>query len=222
LCRAAHERVAQVVEPALDLLHLDLVVGEGRLGDGIPVDEALAAIDQPVAEEPKERLAHGPSADIVHREALPVPIARAAHLLELVGDRGLVLILPRLHACNELRAWDVGPSLAFFFEDALLDNRLRGDARMVCSGHPECLEPHHPVGPGEDILECVIEGVPQVKPGRDIGGRDEQGVGPRLARVHPGGIGVEHARGVPARPDARLMVGRAVFGREGGRSGGGS
>ncbi len=104
--------VFQVPEVAVDLAHLDLVVGQGGLGGGVPIHEAFAAVDQPVFEQPEERLAHGFGADVVHGEPLAVPVARAAHGLELVGDALLVFILPRLDLFDERLA----AGLTFGFE----------------------------------------------------------------------------------------------------------
>ena len=50
-------------ELALDLLVVDLVVGDGGAQVGVPVDQPLAAVDLVVLEEPEERLADGPGAD---------------------------------------------------------------------------------------------------------------------------------------------------------------
>ena len=48
----------------VDLFHLDLVVGEGGSGGRIPVDEALAAIDEAVAEQLVRTRAARPSTHI--------------------------------------------------------------------------------------------------------------------------------------------------------------
>jgi len=42
---------------------------------------------------------------------LPIPVARAAHFLELVGDRGLVLVLKRLDLRDELLARKISAAL---------------------------------------------------------------------------------------------------------------
>ena len=70
----------------VDLLHLHFIVRERGLRRRVPVHQPLAAVDQAVLEELEERLAHGARARLVHRERLAVPVARAAHRLELVGD----------------------------------------------------------------------------------------------------------------------------------------
>ena len=216
MARAIRKRIAQVPEVPVDLLHLDLVVGERRLRDGVPVHEALAAVDEAVAEERAERVAHGRRAGLVHREARAVEVARAAHRLELPEDRGLVLVLPLLHLLDEPFAREVGALLPLE-KEALLDDRLRGDARVVGAGHPQRVRALHAVVAREEVLQRVVEGVAEVERGRDIRRRDEDRV--RLAGRR--GLGMEAARGVPTRAhDAfglRRHIGLRKFG--GGRDG---
>ena len=124
------EWVAQVGEDALDFFALDLVVGQGGLGDGVPVDEAFAAVDEAITEEAEECLADSPGADLVHREPLAVPVAAATHGLELARDLGLVLVLEGLDLGDELLTREVGAFLALVGEDAFFDDGLGGDARI--------------------------------------------------------------------------------------------
>ncbi len=214
-----HEGIAEVVERAVDLFVLDLVVGEGGLGDGVPVDEALASVDQAVFEEAVEGLADRPRADFVHGEALAVPVAGAAHLLELVDDAGLELVLPALHLLDELVASGLAGGLHLLvvgerrlagFLELAVDDGLGGDAGVVGAGHPEGLEALHAVGAGQHILQRVVEGVPEVEGGGDIGRGDEDAVGGLLAGEDAGGVGAEGARLDPALPDAGLVLGGGV------------
>ena len=56
---------------------------------------------------------------------------------------------------------------------ALLDDVLGGDARVVRSRKPEDAESLHPPGAAENILERVVEGMPHVKGPRDVGRGDD-------------------------------------------------
>ena len=167
------ERVFQVPEEALDRLVLDFVVGEDGLRGRVPVDEALAAIDQAVLEELEERRPDRLGADVVHRESGPLPVARAAHRLELAEDRRFVFVLPGLDASDEFLALEVRAAFAFLGEDAFLDHRLRGDAGVVRAGHPERLVLLHPAKTDQDILERVVQGVAQVQRRRHVRRRDD-------------------------------------------------
>ena len=48
------DRIGDVIELALDLLHHDLEVGDGGLQPGRPVDQVFAAVDQPFVVESHE------------------------------------------------------------------------------------------------------------------------------------------------------------------------
>ncbi len=205
------QRVAEVVEVPVNLLHLDLVVRERGLRDRVPVDQALAAMDQPVLEKLEERLPYRPGADVVHREALAFPITRAPHRLQLVGDAGFELVLELLDELDELLASVPAreffllvlsdPVLALLLE-AFVDHGLGRDPRVIGAGHPEGLVPLHAVGADKDVLEGVVERVPEMEGGGDIGRGDEDGIGGGLAVKDALGIGAESARIDPFLPDA--------------------
>ena len=54
------------------------------------------------------------------------------------------------------------PSLFLFFKQPPLDHRLRGNACMIGARHPERVVPLHPLEADHDVLERVIERMPQV------------------------------------------------------------
>ena len=91
---AVREGVADVVEVAVDLLVLDLEVGQRRVAAGAPVDDVVAAVDQPLVVELDEDLAHRAREPLVHGEALALPVAGGAQALELVDDGAAVLLAP--------------------------------------------------------------------------------------------------------------------------------
>ena len=168
---------------ALNFTHFNFVIRQGGERDGIPVHQPFAAVDQSILEEAEERLADGGGAHFIHREAGAVPIAGAAHRLELFDDRGFVLVLPLLHGGDELFPAKGHPFLALL-QEAFFHDGLGGDAGMIRPGHPQRVATAHPVIANQTILERVVQGVPQVQRGRDIRrGNDDAvrlGVAPRL------------------------------------------
>src|SRR5262249_39063709 len=70
--------VGDVVELPLHRPHLDLEVGDRGLENRRPVDQVLAAGDEPLGVEADERLADRPRETLVHREALAGPVAGGA------------------------------------------------------------------------------------------------------------------------------------------------
>ena len=91
---AVRAGVADMPQMAGLLLVLHLRVGQGGLTLGAPVDNAVAAIDQPFFVQAHEHLAHGLIAALVHSEALPAPVAAGAQTALLAVDPSAVFLFP--------------------------------------------------------------------------------------------------------------------------------
>ena len=199
--------IVEVPEVARHGLVKDLVVADGRLQHGVPVHQPLAAIDQPVAEHLEERMPHRPGALRIEREAGPLPIAGAAHFLELAEDPLFVVVLPLPDAGHEPLAAQLVPAELFLLQQAAFDHGLRGDARVVGARHPQGLEALHPFLADEDVLQRVVQGVAQVQGAGDVGRRDDDRVGLlRLVR-----LAMEEAFGFPEGVPALLRGGGIVL-----------
>ena len=180
---------------AVDLDVLDLEVGNRGLEMRIPVDQPLAAIDQPlvvhVDKDLDDRvveiafLARRGSGRAGHGEGVARPVAGGAKALELVDDgiAGLTLPFPDLGQKGlapqlAARGLPVSRQLAF-------DNHLGGDAGVILARLPQRVKPAHPVPADQDILQRVVEGMPHVQAAGDVGRRDHDaiGLGPRRIRA---------------------------------------
>ena len=137
----------------------DFVVGQHGLGDRVPVDQSFAAVDQAVFEKIEEIGPHGLGARFVHGKAGAVPIAGAAHALELAEDAGFVFVLPGLDVADEFFAGKVGAAFALLGQKAFFHHGLGGDAGVVGARHPEGVEALHPPHANQDVLKRVVEGV---------------------------------------------------------------
>ena len=182
----ASQGIFEVPKMPLLLDHIDLLIGEGGLGGGVPIDHALAAIDQGFIVKLDEHFLNAERVLRVHGETLAGPIAGSAQHLELLDDDAAVLLLPLPHFLQELLAAEV---VAGFheaeFAQILLDNGLRGNAGVVRAGQPQHFAPLHAGQAGQDVLDGVVEDVPQGEHAGDVGGRNDNGVG-RLARQRIG------------------------------------
>ena len=185
----------------------DLVVADGRLQHGVPVHQPLAAIDELVAEHLEERVPHRPSALRIEREAGPLPIAGAAHFLELAEDPLFVVVFPLPDAGDEPFAAKLVPAELLLLQQAAFDHGLRGDARMIGARHPEGFETLHPFLADEDVLQGVVQGVAQVQGAGDVGRRDDDRVG-LLGRVR---LAMEEALGFPVGVPTVLGGGGVVL-----------
>ena len=205
------QRVPQVVELPVYLAVLDLVVRQRGLRHRVPVHQTLAAIDEPVLEQPKERLAHRPRAHLVHRETPTVPVRRRPHPLELLGDRRLVLVLERLHPGHERLAPVLVSALPLLLQQPLLHTRLGRDPRVVRPRQPQRLEPHHPVRPHQHVLQCAVERMSDMKPVRDVGRRHQDAIRPGPTAQHTRRVRRERPGTLPQRPDPSLVLRRCVL-----------
>ena len=164
---AIRQRIAQVPHVARNFDVLDLEVGDRRLEAGMPVDQPLIAIDQTLVVEVDEHLGDRAHHLVVgraicaEREPLAAPVGRGAEALQLVDDRA------------ELFAPHVATARQLPFHQLPLDDHLRGNAGMVRAGLPQHIAAAHAVEAGQDVLDRVVERVPDVQISRHVGRRDD-------------------------------------------------
>ena len=207
LAGCVDDRIGERPERSVDLLLVDLVVGDGGSEEGIPIHQPLPAVDQPVAKHAKERPPDCPRADRVQREPRPPPIARGTDPGQLREDPLLVGVLPVPNAVDQLLAANVVPGQTLLFEHSPFDDRLRRDAGVVGAGHPQRFPPLLTPQSGQQVLERAVESVTEMQSTRDVRKRNDDRV-----RVAPGPrIGVEDAPLPPGLEPLRLHVGRGVL-----------
>ena len=146
---------------------------------GVPVYEALAAVDVAVLEHAEEGFAHGLRTHVVERETGPFPVAGGAHFSKLAEDAGLVLVFPLPDALHEFVAAEVVASLLFLGEDELFHHGLRADAGVIGAGHPQGVVALHAPPADEHVLQRVVECVAHMKGAGHVRRRDDDRV--RLA-----------------------------------------
>ena len=203
---AGLELVVDVEERVGDLAILDLEVGDRRARARVPVDHVVVAVDVALLVEGDEDLGDGRDVAVVHREALLVVVRGGAQALELLDDRGAVLLAPPPHALVERLAADLLAARPLGLE-RLLDLGLRRDPGVVGAEDPLGAVTAHAVKADQGVLDGPVERVAHVQRARDVGRRDGDRVvlGRRAL-----GLGMEQPRLHPAREDARLGVGGLV------------
>ncbi len=139
------DRITHVPEVALHFFIDDLVIGYRGLELAVPVDQAVSAVDQAVPEQAEKSLPDSSGTYRIHGKAGPLPVAGAAHLLELLDDPLLIFVFPGPDFFHQGLAADIMPGFAFQLEKTLFHNRLGGDPGVICSRHPERVVPHHAV-----------------------------------------------------------------------------
>jgi hypothetical protein len=199
-------------DPPQAALHgavLHLVVGQRGAVEGAPVHHVLTAVDEALLVEAGEDLEHRVRQSLVHGEPLAAPIEGRAEPAKLLVDDGEVLLLHLPDPIDELLAAQFVAVRALGVEHAL-DHALGRDAGVVGAGLPQRVVALHPPPAGEDVLERVVQHVPQGQDAGHVGRRDDDGV--RLALgVH---VGLEVAAFFPRGVPSLFHGGRVVAGRE--------
>ena len=86
LAAAIGERIPDMPETAVFLDRQDLEIGQRGLQHRVPVDQALAAVDQALFVQPHECFLHRPRHAGIHRETVAAPVHRSAEPAQLARD----------------------------------------------------------------------------------------------------------------------------------------
>ncbi|MDQ1094644.1 hypothetical protein QE400_004057 [Xanthomonas sacchari] len=193
----------------LDVLHFQ--VGDRGLQHRVPVDQALAAVDQALLVPAHERLDYRRRRLRVHGEGAARPVGRgaeAAHL-PLDGVAGMLLPLPDLGDEAVAAQRIAGLALAFQGQVAR-HHHLGGDAGMVAADLPQRVEAAHAVVAHQRIHQRLLEGVAHVQRAGHVRRRQQH----RVRRALPGRREVTGR--FPLRVQARFEGLGIVAGGEGG------
>ena len=167
--------IEQMPEVAVLFLILDLSIRDGGVAVRTPVDHPVAAVDQLLVVQTDEHFLDGVGAALIHGEALTLPVAARAELLQLADDTVAVLGLPIPCTLEEAVAADhlLGQALG---AHGLHDLGLGGDGRMVRAGDPQGGVALHPLGADQDILHGVIQCMAHVQLAGDVRRRHHDGI----------------------------------------------
>ena len=197
-----HDGIAEVPQMALHFGRHDFKVGDRRLQHGVPIDEPLGLVEQPLAVELHEDLDHRAREPFVEREALARPVAGGPQPLELFDDNSARFRLPFPDALQKLLAAHFAAAALLALRQLTLDHHLRRDARVVGAGLPQYVLALHARVTREDVLQRIVERVAHVQRARDIGRRNDDGIGRSVSPLGP--AGAKRARGLPLLADAPL------------------
>ncbi len=174
LTRAVGQRVGDVPQKAVFLLALDFQVAHGGLQLRVPVDQALAAVDQALFVQPHKGFGDHLGQLLVHGEVLAAPVHRGAHAAHLPGDGVARLLFPVPHAGDEIFTAQRVPALALLLQLAL-HHDLRGDAGVVGARHPQRVVALHAVVARQAVHDGLVERVAHVQRAGHVGRRQLDG-----------------------------------------------
>ncbi len=162
LVLGADNGIANLVDLARRVLVHHFEIGDRGDAARAPVDDVLAAIDQPFFIEANEGFANRARHALVHGEVLARPVDRGAQPLHLVEDDAAVMLLPVPHARDESLAADVAAVLALGGELAL-HHHLRGDAGVVGARQPQRRQAAHAIPADDDVDLRLLQHVAHVE-----------------------------------------------------------
>ncbi len=207
---AVAQRVADRPQEAVFLFVDDFQVGDRGLQHRVPVDQALATVDQAVFVQAHERLDHRVGGHRVHGEHAARPVARRADAAHLALDDVAGLLLPLPHLGDETLAAERVARLALAFGgEVARDDHFRGDARVVGAHLPQRVEAAHAVVAHQRVHQRVLERMAHVQRAGDVRRRQQDRV--RLALA----AGLEHAAALPLFVQAGFELLGVVGGGEG-------
>ena len=189
---AVGERIARVRQRVVDVLVVDLEVGDDARAAGAPVDDARPAVEVALVGEVDEEAHHRARVGVVEREAVAAVVERRAHRAQLPHDLAAVIAQELPALLHEALAPEVAVVDPLVGEEANHD-ALQRDRRVVVARLPESVEVAHAVPADERVLARGVQGVTHVQPAGDV--RRRQADHERLARVV--GLGVVEALGLP-------------------------
>jgi hypothetical protein len=204
---AVGERVAREDELVVRLDAVELEIGERRRVERAPVDDPVVAVEPPALPQVDEMAHHRPLVALVHGHPLAAVVHGGAHTPELRHDRPPVAAEPVPDDLHERLATHVLPRRAFPLE-GLLDDGLRGDARVVVARLEEAVVALHPLPANQRVGQRQPHRVPHVQLTRHVGRR----VRVDIRRPVVVGLGAVEALLLPVPLPALLDALRVVAG----------
>ena len=195
--RTVSARIADFPEMARRLFAFDFKVGDRALKLRVPVDEALAAIDEAFFIEAHKGFNHDLRELRIHREVETVPVDAVAHAAHLLENRAAREFLPLPDLRDEVLALHFAALEALLFELTLNDD-LRGDAGMVRAREPHRVVARHAVVARERIHHRLVEGMAHVQNAGDVGRGKLNGEGGLLGIKAGAEVAALFPNGIPA------------------------
>ena len=147
----------------------NFVVSQSRMAAGAPVDNVFSFINKSFIIKPDKNLADGFGEILVHGEAFPRPVDRRTKMADLFEDFSAVFLFPSPDFFKKFFTPQIVTGNAFFQQFSLHDV-LGGNACMVSAYDPKNLFTLLACMTGEDILQCLVESMPDMQCSRDVRG----------------------------------------------------
>ena len=195
--------VTEADQLALDVLVVDLDVGDGGLQHRRPVDHPVGLVDHALVEQGLEDRLDGAGQALVQGEAFAGPVHGVANGAHLLLDQAAVFVLPLPDALDELLAAVIKAVLRFALLQVGFHAGLSGDTCVVGARQPQDLVALHTAAAGHRVDQGVIQRVAHVQPACDVRRRQDDGE----RRLIACRIGLKVAGRNPALIELRFHIG---------------
>ena len=172
---ALGQRVAKTPQAPRFFFRDHFQIGDRRVQLRVPVHQALAAVNQPLAIQADKGFPNRAGQPLVHREALRRPVRRCAQAAQLPGNRAPGTALPGPDFIDKGVAAD-GLPIAARGGQLPLDHHLRGDTGVVRADLPQGVVTRHAPIADQHIDERGLKAVAHVQAAGDVGRRDHNAV----------------------------------------------
>ncbi|MBA7699272.1 hypothetical protein ES703_107963 [subsurface metagenome] len=159
----------------------NLLIGKGGLPFRIPVDKALAAVNQSLFVKAHKGFDDGPGVGLIHGEYLSAPVAGTSQAFELLKNSAAICVSPIPGPLKEFL-----PPQGLFIEPLLLQCRndlgFSSNTGVVGTRQPEGIVTQHSGAADQDILNGVVQHMPHMQDAGDIRRRYEYREGLSVVR----------------------------------------
>ena len=178
--RPLGKRVADVVHLPIRFGGFDFQVRHRAHQHRVPIDQALATVNQTLLVELDKGVGDHGRQLVVHGEVFAAPVHAVAHAAHLLGDGVARLLFPLPHFGNEIFTRHIRGGPHVVAADALglqlaLHHDLGGNACMVGTGHPQGVETLHAVVARQAVHDGLVERVAHVQRAGHVGWRQLDG-----------------------------------------------
>ena len=174
---AVGQRIADVPHGAFRLAVFHFQVRDGGAQFRVPVDQALAAVNQVFFIQAHEDFFHGVGQAFIHGEALAFPVHGVAETAHLTGNGAAGFCLPLPDFVDERVATVVVAGFTLFSGNFTLNHHLGCDTRVVSPRLPQGIFALHALVADHGIHDGLLESMPHMQTAGDVRRRDHDAEG---------------------------------------------
>jgi len=174
---AVGQRIADVPHGALGLAVFHFQIGNRGAQFWIPVNQALAAVNQVFFVQADEDFFHGVGKAFIHGEALALPVHGVAETAHLTGNGAARFRFPLPDFVDERVATVVVAGFPFFSGNFTLNHHLGRDTRVVSPRLPQGVFALHALVADHGVHDGLLESMTHMQTAGDVRRRDHDAEG---------------------------------------------